>query len=375
MGMTSDWRSLMSLAQIYKGTLAFLLALATAYIIVLTLNVWVSVLIAILVASAVRPAIRRLIRWRIPPVASIFIVYLGLAVAVITLLILVLPPVINQFVGYINNENRLANRIINAQTWVDRTVSQVTGTDFQLGIPPDDIRTAVSDIVEEVRITAPSLIGSATGLLGEGILIVVMGLYWITTRERTEAFILELVPLGYRAQVSSILEEIENRLGSYVRSIALVSLIVGGLCFIVIGLLRVPGAGTISFFYAIATAIPIVGGFIGVVLATFLALLSSPTNALIVLLVTFLLQQFENYYLSPRIMSQGTDFDPLLVIVFVSMGFTLGGIMGALIAIPVAGVVSILVKHLILEPRKATVTPSKMEGGILLQASEHQDVP
>jgi predicted PurR-regulated permease PerM len=112
-----------------------------------------------------------------------------------------------------------------------------------------------------------------------------------------------------------------------------------------------------------------------VVLATFLALLSSPTNALIVLLVTFLLQQFENYYLSPRIMSQGTDFDPLLVIVFVSMGFTLGGIMGALIAIPVAGVVSILVKHLILEPRKATVTPSKMEGGILLQASEHQDVP
>lgn len=364
----------MSLAQIYKGTLTILLALATAYILVLTLNVWVSVLVAILVASAVRPAILRLMRWRVPQVASILIVYLGLVVATIALLVLVLPPVINQFVGYLNNEDRLANRIINAQNWVERTVTQVTGSEFDIGIPPQDIREAVSDIVEEVRITAPSLVSSATGVIGEIVLIVVMGLYWITTRERTEAFLVELVPLGYRAQVRSIIAEIEGRLGGYVRSIALISLIVGSLCFLVISLLRVPGAGTISFFYAIATAVPIVGGLIGVVMATFLALLSSPTNALIVLVVTFLLQQLENYFLTPRIMSQGTDFDPLLVIVFVSMGFSLGGVVGALIAIPVAGAVSILVKHLVLEPRKATVAPSKVEGGILLQASDYNDV-
>jgi predicted PurR-regulated permease PerM len=365
----------MTLAQIYKGTLAFLLALATAYILALTLNVWVSVLVAILVASAVRPAILRLTQWRVPQGAAIFIVYFGLVVGTVGLLVLVLPPVINQFVGYLNNENRLANRIISAQAWIDRTITDLTGSEFEFGLPPEEIRTTVSDIVEQVRITAPSLVGNATSVIGEAVLIVVMGLYWITTRERTENFLVELVPLGYRPQVRSIIAEIEGRLGSYVRSIVLVSLIVGALCFAICALLRVPGAGTISFFYAVATAIPIVGGLIGVVLATFLALLTSPTNALIVLIVTFLLQQFENYFLTPRMMAQGTDFDPLLVIVFVSMGFSLGGVMGALIAIPVAGVVSILIKHLVLEPRKATVAPSKVEGGILLQASEHQDLP
>jgi len=59
-----------------------------------------------------------------------------------------------------------------------------------------------------------------------------------------------------------------------------------------------------------------------------------------VLIVTFLLQQVENYWLTPRMMSEGSDFDPLLVVIFVSMGFTLGGIMGALLSIPVAGTAS-----------------------------------
>jgi predicted PurR-regulated permease PerM len=192
---------------------------------------------------------------------------------------------------------------------------------------------------------------------------------------RAEAFLLELTPLNRRGLVSAILAEIEGRLGGYVRSIVLVSIIVGILCFVILTVLRIPSAATISFFYAVATAIPIIGGLIGVVLGTFLALLTSPLNAVIVLVVTFLLQQVENYYLTPRMMSEGTDFDPLLVLVFVALGFSLGGIVGSLIAIPIAGTVSILIKHLILEPRKvhAAVVPDKVEGGILLLGSEHDE--
>jgi predicted PurR-regulated permease PerM len=359
----------MSLAYIFKGTFVFLAALATAYILVLTLNVWVSVMVAILVASALRPAIFRLMRWRIPQAMAVLMVYLGLAAVTITLLVIVLPPVVNQFVGYIQNDDRLAIRVINAQGWLERTVTQFTGSAFELGIAPEEIRASISEIVERIRRSAPSLVGNVTGFLGEFILIVVMGLYWVNTRDRTENFLIELAPLSRRAQVRAILDEIEGGLGGYVRSIVLISIIVGILSFIVLSILRVPGAGTITFFYAVATAIPIIGGLIGVVLATFLALLTSPVNAVIVLIVTFLLQQVENYYLTPRMMSGGTDFDPLLVLIFVAMGFSLGGITGSLLAIPVAGTVSILIKHLILEPRKGAVAPNRVEGGILLSSS------
>jgi predicted PurR-regulated permease PerM len=371
--------NIVSLSYLFRATLVILVALAFAYVLVLTLSVWVSVLVAILVASALRPAILRLTHWRLPQGIAILIVYLGLAVITITLLLIVLPPVINQFVGYIQNDNRLADRIISAQVFVQRTVTQVTGSEFDLGIAPEDIRTSISTIVGTVRVTAPSLIGNATDFLGQFILIIVMGIYWITSRGRAEAFLVELTPLNRRTQISAILNEIESRLGGYVRSIVLVSVIVGFLCFIILTILRIPGAATISFFYAVATAIPIIGGLIGVVLGTFLALLTSPLNAVIVLVVTFLLQQVENYYLTPRMMSEGTDFDPLLVIVFVAMGFSLGGILGSLIAIPIAGTVSILIKHLFLEPRKlqASAVPDRVEGGILLIGSEHQnkDIP
>jgi predicted PurR-regulated permease PerM len=356
----------MSNNQIFRGTLVFLVAIAFAYLLVLTINVWISVLIAILVASAVRPAIRRLMGWRLSQGLAVFIVYGSIALVTIILLIGVLPPAINQFAGYIQNEDRLANRIIAAQNWIQNTVSRVTGNEFELGITSDEIREAVSDIVNEFRVTAPSLIADVTGFLGEFILIIVMGLYWITSRERAETFLVELAPLSRRGQVRAILDEIELSLGAYVRGLVLVSLIVGLLSFLILALLRVPNAATLSFFYGVATAIPIIGGFIGVAVATLLALLTSPLNAVIVLIVTVLIQQIENYYLSPRVMSAGSDFDPLLVIVFVAAGFTLNGVVGALISIPVAGIVAILLKHLVFEPRKAVVEPTRLEGGILL---------
>jgi predicted PurR-regulated permease PerM len=365
---------MISLPQIFKGTLTFLAAVAFAYILLLTINVWVGLLIAILVASAVRPAILRLIQWRVPQSVAVLAVYMALAGLVITLLLIVMPPVVNQFVGYIQNEDRLANRIISAQLWFQRTVSQLTGSEFELGISSDEIRVAIADIVDTVRVTAPSLVDNAAGFLGEFILIIVMGLYWVTSRERAHNFLIELTPLSHQERLRVIFDEIELGLGGYVRGIVVVSLIVGVLSFIIFAALRLPGAATMSFFYAVATAIPIIGGLIGVSLATFLALLTSPINAVIVLIVTFLLQQFENYYLTPRVLSEGTNFDPLLVIVFVAAGFTLGGVIGSLIAIPVAGTVSILIKHLILEPRKATIAPTKIEGGILLSLSDEAEV-
>lgn len=364
----------MTLAFIFKATLTILVALALAYVVALTLNVWVSVLVAIVVASALRKPILRLREWRVPQPVAVLTVYGILAVSTFTLLVLVLPPVVNQLTGYLTNEDRLANRIINAKNWLERAATDVTGSPFEMGIENENIRDAVTDLLQQLRVTAPSLLGNATGFIGEFILIVAMGLYWMSTRERAEAFLVELTPLSRRPQAQAILNEIESGLGSYVRSIALVSVLVGSACFLILTIFRIPNAVSISFFYAVATAIPIIGGLIGVLLATFLALLSSPSAAVIVLLVTFFLQQVENYWLTPRLMSQGSDFDPLLVVVFVSMGFTLGGVTGGLLAIPVAGTVSILVKHLILEPRKASVTPTRIDGGVLL-LNEHPELP
>jgi predicted PurR-regulated permease PerM len=358
---------------VFRNTVIVLGTLALAYLIVATLNVWIVLIVAILIASAVRPLITQLKRLGVSETVAIVMVYGLLSIGSILMFVAVLPPVVNQLVTYIQNEDRLANRIVVAQFWVERTLSRLTGTTVEIGIPSDEIRNAVRDLVDTIRVTAPNLIDDISNFLGDAVLIFVMGIYWITSRQKTEDFLVELMPINRQAQVRAIFQEVEYGLGAYVRGIVLISIIIGLLCFVALALLRVPNAATLAFIYGLSTAIPIIGGLIGVVLCTALALLSSPTSALVVLAVTVILQQAENYYLSPRIMSKSTAFDEILVIVFIAAGFSLEGIAGALIAVPVAGTAVILLKHLVLVPRRGKIAPSRVEGGILLDKKTDTD--
>lgn len=360
--------------QVFRNTLIVLVTLGLAYIFLLTMDVWIVLLVAILISSALRPLIMRLQKFGLSQGLSILVIYGLLGIISIVTLVAVVPPLVNQFANYIQNDDRLANRIIIAQSWVERFLSQSTGSEVNIGIADESIREAVRDLVETVRMNAPSFVNDISDFIGNFILIIVIGIYWITSRERAEAYLIELLPISRHAQAHAILEEIEYGLGAYVRGIVSVSVIVGLLCFVALMVFRVPGAATLSVIYGLATAIPIIGGFIGVVLATGLAVLSSPAAGLTVLVVTVLIQQIENYLLSPRIMSKSVDFDEILVIIFIAAGFTLNGVTGALLAIPVAGTVAILLKHLIIEPRKGTVQPVKTDGGILL-ANEGIEIP
>jgi predicted PurR-regulated permease PerM len=162
---------------VFRNTVIVLGTLALAYLLFATLNVWIVLIVAILIASAFRPLIMRLRRWRLPEAVAILIVYGLFTLGTILLFVSVLPPVVNQFVSYIQNEDRLANRIIIAQFWVNRTISQATGTDVGISIPEDDIRRSVRDLVETIRVTAPNLVTDASNLLSNVILIIVMGVY------------------------------------------------------------------------------------------------------------------------------------------------------------------------------------------------------
>jgi predicted PurR-regulated permease PerM len=73
-------------------------------------------------------------------------------------------------------------------------------------------------------------------------------------------------------------------------------------------------------------------------------------------------------------MSDGVGFDTILIFVFVAAGFTLNGAVGALIMVPVAGALYIIIRHLVIEPRRAEVAPDRVQGGMLL-SSEKKEVP
>jgi predicted PurR-regulated permease PerM len=357
----------MTTAQVFRNTLVVLATIASAYVILMSARILVVLLIAIFIASAVRPMVLRLMRWRFSEGLSISLVYAVMIIAILVLTVLVIPPIINQLADYLQNESRLAGRIIAAQRWIENTLSNLTGNTVTLA-SPEQINASVGDFVEGAR---ASLLGEAAhigGLLGEAILVFIMGLYWLTSRDKAVAFLSQLVTPRYRDTAREISEEIESSVGAYIAGIVGVALFVGVANFLLLTLFRVPNASTYAFIVGSTTMLPIVGGFIGGGLAALLALLTSPVNGLIVFGTFVAVQQIENHYLTPRTMARSVGIDPLLVMVGVFAGFSLGGVTGALIAVPILGAISILFRHMFVEPRKAEVEYKIEQGAVIINA-------
>ncbi len=144
----------------------------------------------------------------------------------------------------------------------------------------------------------------------------------------------------------------------YITGNLLISVICGVLTYIVLLLTGVPFAGLIALFVAIADLIPLVGATLGAVVAVVVALLHSLPAAIIVLVFFIVYQQAENHLLQPVILSRTVKLNPLTVLVSILIGVELAGILGALLAIPVAGMVQIIVRDL-WSHRRGQLTPTR----------------
>lgn len=360
----------MSGKDIFRGTLIVLLTLVGAYVVFMSLRILVVVLVAIIIASAVRPLVLRLMRWRFSEGLAIITVYGSIVLGIFTLTALVLPPIVGSLMTNLQSEDRLANRIISLQDWVSDNVERVTGDPLQLA-EPTAIRQGVSEFIDSVQPAIPSLVGGAGSTFGELVLVFVMGVYWLTSYEHAISFLVQLFTLRAREKVQSIIYEIEGMMGSYVRGLAFVALFVGVANFIILAVLRVPNAATLGFLIGFTTILPIVGGFLGGGLATILAILTgTPLHGVAVLGTFVAVQQVETHYLTPRAMSRSVGLDPLLTIVAVLIGFTLGGVVGAIIATPVMGTIAVLLREIVIVPRKESVSAFTMENGLILLNTE-----
>ena len=361
----------MTAKQAFRNTLVVIFTVVTCYILFLSLNIIVILLFAIIIASALRPAVLWLDKHGLSQGAAILVVYLLLLSSIFALFVLVLPPAVDRMGGYIENDDRLAAKLIIANQWAENTINQV----FQPPSPitllnGESIHAAVTQTVDGLKASIPALAGDIGGLLGDAILVIVMGVYWLTSRDEAVEFMLQLFSLARRALIREIFLEIEQTLGAYVRGVGLVVLFVSVANFILLRIFNVPNPITLAFIIGVTTALPIVGGFIGAGLAVFLALIESPLAALLTLVSFVLVQQVETHYLTPRTMSNSVHISPILVIMALFIGFAVGGVVGGLIAVPLAGALMVLARHLIINPKREEVVPQRIQGGILIAGQD-----
>lgn len=178
--------------------------------------------------------------------------------------------------------------------------------------------------------------------------VALMTFYWSYEGERIKQASFLLVPLPRRAEVRTLVGEIEMRIGRYLLGQAVLCLVIAGLAFVAYAVIGLPHALLLAVLAGLLEAIPILGPFLGAVPAVIVGLSLSPTTALWVLLASVLIQQLENSVLVPRIMNQTIGINPLVTMLALLAFGSLFGVLGALIALPLAAVLQLLLERYLL---------------------------
>ncbi|MFL5677838.1 MAG: AI-2E family transporter [Chloroflexota bacterium] len=313
--------------------------------------------VAVLLASALEPMVG-VIRDKLPVGrgGTILLVYLGFFVTVLGLAFLVVPAAIGQGQQIVA---KLPGLIDTTRSWAQT-------------LRPDVLSTSVTELLDSIShvVTPPAAPGSDTVLeVGSAAAeaavtlttLLTLVFFWLVEHARLQRYLLAFAPLERRAGARDAWNEIESRLGLWVRG----QLILMGTMGVATGtaytLLGLPGAVLLGLIAALAEAIPIVGPLLGAIPAILVAATVSPELAVIVAGVYLVIQLVEGSVLVPMVMRNTIGISPLLVLLSLLVGAAVGGLMGAFLAVPIAASVEIVVNRLQARETPVALDPAAIE--------------
>lgn len=316
------------------------LALAgLAYFVYLVRSVVGLLAIAAFTAVALGPAVDFFARRRVPRPLAILLVYVLLGLAIFGIGLLVVPPVVSQVRGLARDIPRYLTDL--------RRNSEFRHYDNRYGI---------TKRLKQQAKTLPSRLGDAAGALRDvtvGVfgaavkLVTVLTIVFFLLLDggRLVDFAFRLLGPGRRERYRSVATDIYRAVSGYVAGNLLISLIAGTTTYVTLALLGVPFAVPLAVLMAFLDLIPLVGASIGGVVVGLVTLFNDfPTATIVWIVVLIVYQQVENNALQPVVYQRTVNVPALAVIVAVLFGSALLGVLGALLAIPVAAAFQIVAR-------------------------------
>ncbi len=328
------------------------LGVAVAYGLVRALIAVQSVLVLLLTAAflaiGLNPAVEALERRRMRRGFAVGLVLLGVLLFFTGFGFAVVPPIVDQ-----------------ASEFVDKAPDYVTQLQDNERIAALDERFGLLDRAQRM-LDDPERIGvsAAGGVLGVGkvvfsaffsaLTVLIVTLYFLANLPAIKAHSYRLVPRSRRARVGLLTDEILSRVGGYVAGAVSIAALAALTTYLLLGLLGVDFAVALAMLVFLTGLIPLIGATIGAVFVTTVALFTSVQAGVIVAVYYLVYQQIENYFLYPRIMQRSVDVSPAATVVAVLIGGSLLGVLGALLAIPIAAAMQLVINEVV-APRQDTL--------------------
>jgi predicted PurR-regulated permease PerM len=305
----------------------------------LVIRLWPVILVfivALFVVETLNPAVQWLEAHRVKRGLGIALVFSGVFLVAVLILTLTVPSVVVQVASLFEREPAfragLADRL----------------SQYHLSAP-------FAEWLRNLRYGAPGNTVGATAfaysmrifaIAAYGLSAMFLSLYMMIDRDRLRGGLYALVPRTQHIRLSRIMLNLETIIGAYIRGQLVTCLLIGAFTFVLLTACGVENAMALAVFAAMADVLPYIGAVLSIVPAVIAALGHSPTAAIIVLVAMLCYEEFESRVLIPQIYGKALRLPSSVVFFALMAGGTLMGLLGALLALPVAATVMMLIEEL-----------------------------
>ena len=307
-------------------------------------QVFVLIIIALFLAMGLNPAVEYLQNRQMRRGISVKIVVVAVLLVITLFALVVIPPVFSQANELIDSAPQLIDSLKN-----NRTLAELN---TQYGVI-DTLQSKFQSWVSDGQI----LTGAFGGVLGVGrtvlsgafstLTVLVLTLYFLSSLPSVTRIFYRLAPASRRERISKIGDAIISRVGSFVGSQVLIAALAAVFVFSLSLFLKLPYAAALGMVILFVALIPLIGHFIGASIVILVALTESPGKALLALLLYTLYVQIENYIITPRIMKRSLSIPGLVTIVAALLGTSLLGLVGGLLAVPIAAAILLIMDEVV----------------------------
>ena len=309
-------------------------------------------LLATIVAAGMTPLVDRLASseagsgrrgWRPPRAIAVLAIYAAMIGVLSLVIAIVVPPAARDVRDLVPRLPAIGQR------WVTTTITVLEGVPLLAGI---DIANGLGQGIDQLLQHVVNLVGQALKVVQfavsflttalDGVFVLILALYLTADAEQIRTWLIGLLPPAQRPRASRMAGHVGTRLGGWLRGQLLLSAIIGLVVLVGLLALGVPYAVLLALVAAIGEAIPMVGPIMSAIPAVLVGLTQSPTTGLLVLALYVVVQQLENHLIVPKVMGRAVAIHPLAIMLALLAGSQLMGITGAILSVPVAAAVSVI---------------------------------
>ncbi len=319
--------------------------------------------VSLVFASALSPWVASMERRKIPRVAGILLIYLSLIALLLLVIVLLIPPLSTEYTALVAafpDYTDAILRFVHSYSPELNILDQLKkGLSFVQSSIPELAGHVFSKIFDVLR-----------GFLGL-FLVFVVTFYMVVEEEMIKKTLRLMTPGRYHSYIDEMVFKVQHKIGLWLRGQMTLCFIIFAITYIGLSLLGVKYALTLALVAGLTEFFPVIGPTIGAIPSLFIAFGQAPLLAVWVLLLYIIVQRMENDFLVPRIMQLTVGMNPLISIIALLIGGKIAGLVGILLAIPVATILMTILSDFIGIPNGEEQPVSRQknqtvhEGGVL----------